>query len=100
MRVVQPALEKRDTEFRLLIPIEKQVAIILWRLSTGNSFRTVRVGKQPLLKLFENFWFQNAAFRSGVVDLPRTVQGFLPVQNTSSNRSQRRYQMLIEKQIV
>ena len=45
MRVVQPALEKRDTEFRLVIPIEKQVTIILWRLSTGNTFRTVRVGK-------------------------------------------------------
>ena len=41
VRVVQPALEKRDTQFRRAIPIEKRVAIALWRLSTGNSFRTV-----------------------------------------------------------
>ena len=41
VRVVQPALEKRDTQFRRAIPIEKRVAIALWRLSTGNLFRTV-----------------------------------------------------------
>ena len=41
VRVVQPALEKRDTQFRRAIPIEKRVAIALWRLSTGSLFRTV-----------------------------------------------------------
>ena len=41
LRVVQPALEKRDTQFRRGIPIKKRVAIALLRLSTGNSFRTV-----------------------------------------------------------
>ena len=40
VRVVQAALEKRDTQFRRAIPIEKRVAIALWRLSTGNLFRT------------------------------------------------------------
>ena len=41
VRVVQSVLKKRDTQFRRAIPIEKRVAIALWRLSTGNSFRTV-----------------------------------------------------------
>ena len=48
VRVVQPALGKRDTQFRRAIPIEKRVAIALWRLSTGNSF-------QRLFKLLESF---------------------------------------------
>ena len=41
MRVVQAALEKRDTQFWRAISIEKRVAIALWRLSTGNLFRNI-----------------------------------------------------------
>ena len=41
VRVVQAALEKRDIQFRRAMPIEKRVAIALWRLWTGNLFRTV-----------------------------------------------------------
>ena len=55
VRVVQPALEKRDTQFRRAIPIEKRVAIALWRLSTGNLFRTVAktfvVGKSTAVQI-------------------------------------------------
>ena len=48
VRVVQPALGKRGTQFQRAIPIEKRVAITLWRLLTGNSF-------QRLFKLLESF---------------------------------------------
>ena len=48
VRVVQPALGKRGTQFQRAIPIEKRVAIALWRLWTGNSF-------QRLFKLLESF---------------------------------------------
>ena len=41
VRVVQAAFEKRDIQFQRAIPTEKRVAIALWRLSTGNLFRTV-----------------------------------------------------------
>ena len=55
VRVVQAALEKRDIQFRRAIPIEKGVAIALWRLSTGNFFRTVAktfaVGKSTALQI-------------------------------------------------
>ena len=34
-------MEKRDTNYRKAIPIQKRVAIAIWRLSTGNSYRTV-----------------------------------------------------------
>ena len=55
VRIVQAALEKRDIQFRRAIPIEKRVAIALWRLSTGNLFRTVAktfvVGKSTAVDL-------------------------------------------------
>ena len=60
VRVVQPALEKKDTQFRRAIPIKKLVAIALWRLSTCNSFLTVA-------KTF-------AVGKSTAVDLPTVVQ--------------------------
>ena len=42
-RVLQPFLAKRDTRFREAIPIEKRVAIALWRLGTGESYRSTAV---------------------------------------------------------
>ena len=39
--VLTPYLQKRDTRFRFAIPVEKRVAIGVWCLPTGNSFRTL-----------------------------------------------------------
>ena len=59
MRVVQPALEKRDTQFWCALPIKKRVVIALWRLPTGNSFRTVvktfAVGKSTAVQITREF---------------------------------------------
>ena len=59
VRVVQPALEKRDTQFWRAIPIKKQVTITLWRLSTGNYFvllqKYLQSLNQRLFKLLERF---------------------------------------------
>ena len=41
--LMRDRMEKRDTNFRKAIPLEKQVAIVLWRLSSGNSFRTISI---------------------------------------------------------
>ena len=32
----------RDTQLRKAIPIENLVGVALWRLSTGNSFRSIK----------------------------------------------------------
>eukprot|EP00795_Rhopilema_esculentum_P003531 gene3531-2015_t len=40
LKIVAGDMEKIDTKFRKAIPIQKRVAIALWRLSTGNSFRS------------------------------------------------------------
>ena len=52
-------LEKQDTRFREAVPIEKRVAIALWRLPTGNSYRSVSktfaVGKSTAVSNTKSF---------------------------------------------
>ena len=35
--LLRPRMEKRDTNFRKAIPIERRIAIALWKLANGNS---------------------------------------------------------------
>ena len=42
-QILSPLMAKRDTRFRAVIPIEKRVAIGLWRLGTGESYRSTSV---------------------------------------------------------
>ena len=42
VHLVRPRLEKRDTQLRKAIPIENLVGVALWRLSTGNSFWSIK----------------------------------------------------------
>ena len=55
VNLVSPNLSKEDTKFRKSIPVQKRVAIALWRLSTGNSFRTIAktlaVGKSTAVSI-------------------------------------------------
>ena len=41
VRLFSPALIKRDTQFHWAIAVKKRVAIAIWRLATGNSFRSI-----------------------------------------------------------
>ena len=60
MRVVQTSLKKGDIQFQRAIPIEKRVAIVLWRLSKDNCFGSVtkylKSVNQRLFKLLESFF--------------------------------------------
>ena len=59
VNLVSPNLSKEDTKFRKSIPVQKRVAIALWRLSTGNSFRTIAktlaVGKSTAVSITKVF---------------------------------------------
>ena len=76
VRVVQPALEKRDTQFRRGIPIEKRVAIALWRFSTGNSFRTIAetyaVGKSTAVQITREFCSEILRLTPRYIHFPRS----------------------------
>jgi len=39
--MLRPILEKRDTNLRQAVLIERRIAISLWRLATGNAYRCV-----------------------------------------------------------
>ena len=70
VRVVQPALEKGDTQFWRAIPIKKHVTITLWRLLTDSSFvllqKYLQSLNQRLFKLLRgllrNFAFSYAVY--------------------------------------
>ncbi|XP_066911979.1 uncharacterized protein [Clytia hemisphaerica] len=59
VELVRPRLEKRDTQLRKAIPIEKRVGVALWRLSNGNSFRCIEktfgVGKSTAVEISAEF---------------------------------------------
>ena len=54
VQLVRPRLEKRDTQLRKAIPIKKRV-VALWKLSTGNSFRSIEktfgIGKSTAVQI-------------------------------------------------
>ena len=54
-----PRISKNDTSFRKAIPVEKRVAIGLWRLATENVYRciakTFAIGKSTALKISKDF---------------------------------------------
>ena len=40
MRVAGPEMAKKDTRLRQSIPVQKRVAVALWRLATGDTYRS------------------------------------------------------------
>ena len=76
MRVLQPALENRGTHFRRAIPIEKRVGIALWRLSTGNAFRTVTrtfgVSKSTAVQITREFCSEMLRLSRCFIHFPRS----------------------------
>ena len=73
-RVLQPFLAKRDTRFREAIPIEKRVAIALWRLGTGEKYRstavTFGVGKCTALNIVHEFVQALFQIRENYISFP------------------------------
>ena len=41
VQLTTPSMMRADTTWRHAIPVEKRVAVALWTLGTGNSYRTV-----------------------------------------------------------
>ena len=51
-------LRRLGTRFRKAIKVEKRTAIVIWTLSTGNSYKSVSrvfgVGKSTVIKIFQD----------------------------------------------
>ena len=52
-------MEKQNTFFRKAIPMEKRVAVALWRLATSNSYRSINkvfgIGLTSVAKIVYEF---------------------------------------------
>ena len=59
VNLVRNSMEKRDTRFREAVSIEKRVAVALWRLASGNAYRTVAstfgIGKSTAVEITNSF---------------------------------------------
>ena len=58
--LLTPRISKNNTSFRKAIPVEKRVAVRLWRLATGNSYwcnaKTFAIGKSIAVKISKDFY--------------------------------------------
>ena len=87
MRFVQPALEKRNTQFRRAIPIEKRFEIAFWRLLTGNLFRTVAktfaVGKSTAVEITREFCSEMLRLAPRYIHFPEAEEKQRKLSNSS-----------------
>ena len=76
VNLVSPNLSKEDKKFRKSIPVQKRVAIALWRLSTGNSFRTIAktfaVGKSTVVSIRKDFCKEMRRLLKEYINFPVT----------------------------
>ena len=74
--LVQLNLETQDTNLRKVIPVAKRVGVALWRLVTGNSFRSVSkmfaISKSTAVKLTHNFCDEIVQISSNFIKLPQS----------------------------
>ena len=58
--LVRDKMEKQNTFFRKAIPMEKRVAVALWRLATGNTYRSISkvfgIGLTSVAKIVYDLW--------------------------------------------
>ena len=97
VNLVRDSIEKRDTRFREAVSIEKRVAVALWRLASGNTYRTVAstfgIGKSTAVKITNSFidalnelyedWI---TFPASVQETGEAIQRFSDVQHNADFR--------------
>ena len=89
------ALRCDDTNMRRAVPVEKRLAIFLWRLATGNSYRSIGklfgVGKSTVIKIF----------RQGIASIIPLANNFIKFPKTTFETSEamKRFQEFTECKI-
>ena len=76
VRLVSPNMSKKDTTFRRAVAVEKRVAVAIWRLSTGNSYRTASkvfgIAKSTVIKVTIEFVQAILQFTDQFIQFPQT----------------------------
>ena len=59
-RLVGPAIARQNTRMRDAVPVEKRVAVSLWRLATGECYRSrglmIGLAKPRVVKWIWSVW--------------------------------------------
>ena len=70
-------MAKADTVFGKAVPKEKRVEVELWRLSTGNSFRTISkvfgIGKSTVIKSVNELISELVRLSPEFIKFPKTT---------------------------
>ena len=89
-RFLSPFLTKRDTRFRTAIPIEKRVAIALWRLGTGKCYRSTSItfgfGKCTALDIVHDFVLALYSVREDYISFPSNGRELRHVMRKSETK--------------
>ena len=77
INLVEQNLAEADTDFRKAVLIEKRVGVELWRLLTGNLFRTVSkvfgIGKSIVIKLVNELISELVRMSPEFIKFPKTT---------------------------
>ncbi|XP_014888514.1 putative nuclease HARBI1 [Poecilia latipinna] len=75
---LRPRLARQDTSFRLALPVEKRVAVALWRLASNVEYRTISslfgVGKSTVCRCVRDMCHAIVALLSSTYLRPPTEQ--------------------------
>ena len=75
--LVEQNMAKADTVFWKAVPIEKRAGVGLWRLSTGNSFRTISkvfgIGRSTVIKLVNELISELVWMSPEFIHFPKTT---------------------------
>ena len=78
VKLLRGTTEKINTRLREAISIEKRVAVAVWRLATGNSYRTISstlgLGKSAAIQITNEFVDAINALYGDWIKFPETVQ--------------------------
>ena len=74
----QIKIQKQGITFRKALSVEKRVAVAMWRLASGNSYRTINevfgTGKSPVIKLVQEFLYEISWVSRQYVKFPRKLK--------------------------
>ncbi|XP_028995729.2 uncharacterized protein LOC114848960 [Betta splendens] len=75
---LRPRLARQDTSFRLALPVEKRVAVALWRLASNVEYRTISslfgVGKSTVCRCVRDMCHAIVALLSSLYLRPPSAQ--------------------------
>ena len=99
VQVVRPALEKRDTQLRRTIPIQKRVGVAIWRLATRTTFRSIAktfaIGKSAAAKITKEFCLEIKRKAPHYIKFPKQDWKRLSLLRSSAFQQIARYHKLL-----